>query len=186
MNGTRSSIQVANVLPDSPHCVVWRSDAENPDASWLIQDGLAKCGATSNGLDGSCSLTVNLVLYVEIESTLNNYACFPHGQASENQQHKFTVDQPQPSSNSWTAYIDGNSYEHNGFAQYLIAESSEHTGTDSCSGNWGGIGTFSQSTAWQRWIKSSLTWFTVQSDYLLSPSCWIATGGPPNTFSFSR
>lgn len=184
LNGTRASIRVTNV--SSPqHCLAWRSEAENSGGDWLIQAGYVKCASGYN-VDGTCSLSNNLVFFVEVESTLNNYACFPHGQASENQQHKFTVDQAQPSGDAWTAFIDGNLYEHNGFVQYFISESAEYSGSASCSNLYSGTGAFSESLQqWQRWIKSTLTWFTVQSDYL-SAGCWVATGGPPNTFYLSR
>jgi hypothetical protein len=184
VNGTRASIRVQSITPDDTHCLAFRSDAENQASSWLIQAGLVRCGPHGNA-DGTCSLSNNLVLYVEVESGLNNFACFPHGAGSLNTQYKMTVDQPQPASDGWSSFIDGVPYERNGFVQYVIAESSEHTGTDSCSGSWSAFGAFAESTVWQRWIKSSLTWYTVQSDYL-SAGCWIATSGPPGAFYFSR
>jgi hypothetical protein len=181
LNGTRAVIDVAIASADNTNCLLFRSEADTP--SYLIQAGTLRCGPTSPGLDGSCSLSNNLVHYVETE-VAGAYTCYPHGAASLNSYDIYTVDQAQPSSNQWTAFINGTLYEHNTFAPYRIMASAEHT-SDSCSG-WSGWGTWGENgVPWQRWIKSSLTWFTIQTS-AISPGCWTLVGAPPSSFIIKR
>jgi hypothetical protein len=126
----------------------------------------------------------DLVKFVEI-IVASSATCFNHGPASTGVQYTMTVDQGQPGSNEWFSFIDGHYHEHNNFVQYLIAESTEHTDTDSCSG-WSAFAAFGEvSPRWQRFIRASLSWYTVQSSYL-SAGCWTPSGGPPNAFYFSH
>jgi hypothetical protein len=58
--------------------LLFRSEAQTDTR--LIQAGLVKCG-TNAGLDGTCSLSNNLVKFVEILNS-SGYHCYAHGDAS--------------------------------------------------------------------------------------------------------
>lgn len=181
LNGTSSAIKVESISPDPDSCILFRSTAETE--SQLIQAGVARCGSNI-ALDGTCSSSNNLVKFVEI---LNGgvYTCYPHGAASA--RYIYNVSVQNASSTTWYAFINGTSYESLSMpAAVAIAESGEHTPSNSCSG-WSASATYANSSAypWQRFIKSSLTWFNVQSSYA-SAGCWTLTGGPPSPFTISH
>lgn len=186
LNGTRAAIRVQNPSPNATGCVVASSYAQADPGTGnnLIQAGVLKCGLNA-GIDGTCSQMNNLVKFVETRIS-GSYACHQHGAASTGVQYTATVDQGQPGSNEWFSFIEGSPYEHHpGFAQWYIQEAAEHTGSDSCSG-WAAAFTFGEETQrWQRFIRSSLSWFTVQSSFL-SPGCWSMAGAPPSWFSFTH
>jgi hypothetical protein len=184
--GTRANISIpassSNWNPGSAHCIVGRSDAEDDNLGKLIQTGFLRC-ASGYSLDGTCSLTNNLVNFVETNSG-SGYTCYPKGAVSYGTTHKYTVDKG--STSTWTAYIDGVADAHTismGNAQYLV-ESLEYTG--GTGGSFTASATYGSGLAWQRWNGS--IWFTVQSAYVLitSGSGWSVSGGPPNVWSASH
>jgi hypothetical protein len=182
-NGTGASIKVTSASPDSQPCLLFRSTAEK--GGYLIQSGLTKCGTNSTGLDGTCSLSNNLVKFVEKEVN-GVYTCYPHGAASLNTTYTAT---PQNTTGTlWYAYIDGTAYESNSFTAEAIAETAEHTDPngDSCSG-WSGAATFASSATWpwQRYVINNPSWTRVQSSYTHA-GCWSLSGGPPNSFTISH
>jgi hypothetical protein len=184
--GTRANISIpsssSNWNPGSIHCLLARSDAEDDTLVKLIQTGFLRC-ASGWSLDGTCSLTNNLVNFVETNNG-SGYTCYPKGAVSYGTTHKYTVDKG--STSTWTAYIDGVADTHTismGNAQYLI-ESGEYGGDTS--GSFTASATYGSGLAWQRWNGS--TWFTVQSAYVFitSGSGWSVSGGPPNTWTISH
>src|SRR5690348_5444839 len=62
--GSSSSIIVNSASPESTGCLIFRNDAEA--SGFLLQAGATKCGLSSGGLDGTCSLSNNLVRFVEV------------------------------------------------------------------------------------------------------------------------
>lgn len=180
LNGTGAAILVSGINPDSSNCLLFRSTAESA-SNYLIQSGLLRCGS-GQMLDGTCSLSNNLVKFVE-KDVAGSYTCYPHGAASLNTTYTAT---PQNTTGTlWYAYIDGIAYENNSFSADAIAESGEHT-SDSCSG-WSGHGVFGQSSLWpwKRYVIGSASWKTVQSSYQHA-GCWALSGAPPNSFDISH
>lgn len=185
--GSRASITPNNVNPGSSYCTAFRTDGEGVLGSGLlIQAGVVKCGANTTGVDGTCSLSNNLVKYVETINSVHGAVCFPHGGTSTGTavEAKITTS----SSNPATAYLDGTQEEGmgglNAFA--YILEGAEHAGTDSCnSSNWGGTNeaNFAGTVAWQR-QQGDGSWFTIQ-DSSTSSGCWTVSGGPPGNFTIS-
>jgi hypothetical protein len=183
--GTRANISIppssGNWNPGSAHCVAARSDAEDNTLPRLIQTGFIRC-APGYSADGTCSLSNNLVNFVETNNG-SGFTCYPKGAVSYGTTHKYTVDKG--SSSTWTAYIDGVADTHTvsmGNARNLV-ESNEFTGD---SGSFTATASYGSGLAWQRWTGS--TWFTVQSAYvLIIPSgSWSVLGGPPNVWSVSH
>jgi hypothetical protein len=182
--GTRANISIppssSNWNPSS-HCVAARSDAEDNTLPRLIQTGFIRC-ASGYSADGTCSLSNNLVNFVETNNG-SGFTCYPKGAVSYGTTHKYTVDKG--SSSTWTAYIDGVADTHTvSMGNPLnIVESNEFTGD---SGSFTATASYGSGLAWQRWTGS--TWFTVQSAYvLIIPSgSWSVLGGPPNVWSVSH
>jgi hypothetical protein len=184
--GTRANISIppasGNWNPGSAECIAARSDAEDSLLVKLIQTGFLRC-APGYGVDGTCSLSNNLINFVETNNG-SGYTCYSKGGVSYGTTHKYTVDKG--STSTWTAYIDGVADTHSismGNAERLI-ESAEYTG--GTGGSFTATATWGSGLAWQRWTGS--TWFTVQSAYLLvtSGSGWSVSGSPPNLWSVSH
>lgn len=184
--GSRASINPHYVNPGSNYCTAFRTDGEGTLGSgYLIQAGVVKCGANAN-VDQTCSLSNNLIKYVETINPVHGAVCFPHGGTSTGTavDAKITTS----SSNPATAYLDGTQEEGMGGlnAFYYIVEGAEHAGTDSCdSSNWGGTNeaNYAGSVAWQRQITDG-SWFTIQGSST-SSGCWTVSGGPPGNFTIS-
>lgn len=184
--GTRANISIpsssSNWNPGSGQCILARSDGEDDNLGKLIQAGFLRC-ASGVGLDGTCSLSNNLVDFVETNNG-SGYTCYPKGGETYGTTHKYTVDKG--STSTWTAYIDGVADTHTismGNAQFLV-ESGEYTG--GTGGSFTASATYGSGLAWQRWNGS--TWFTVQSAFVLitSGSGWSVSGGPPNVWTVSH
>lgn len=178
LNGTYASISVDYIAPGSAYCVLFRSVAQDSAGAYLLQAGLARCGAYTS-LDGTCSLSNNFIKFVEKEVNYV-YTCYPHGAATLSTTYNPLV--VSYTGNSWSAQIDSTAYESNSFTQYMITEGAEHAGTDSCTGGWAASGFFAGLGAWQRYHQGSGTWKTVQSSYI-SEGCWTIAGGPPSSFT---
>lgn len=187
--GTKASIIPNHVNPGGTYCTLFRSDAEDNTGGYLIQAGVVKCGSQTD-LDGTCSLTNNLVKFVETETPSGGYVCHPHGGTSVGTEVDAAVyGYAEAFDNGWNAYLNGTPEEGIPVmtgAQYIV-EGAEHAGTDSCnSSDWGGTNdaTFASATpVWQRY-KTNLTWYTVQGSST-SSGCWTVSGGPPNSFTIS-
>lgn len=186
LDGTRASIIPNYVNPGASYCTAFRSDGEGAIGSgYLIQAGVVKCGVNQN-VDGTCSLSNNLVKFVETETPSDGYVCYPHGGTSTGTAVDAAV--TGSVSNPWTAWLDGTQEEAIAAPPsfYYLVEGAEHAGTDSCdSSNWGGTneGTFGSTEAWAR-NTTSMTWYTVQGSST-SSGCWTVSGGPPGSFTIS-
>jgi hypothetical protein len=181
--GSSVAIVLNSISTDSLHCLLFRADAED-GASHLIQAGLVKCGSglAGIGLDGACSLSNNLVRFVETENA-SGFHCFPHGGVSTGVEHDAAVQAY--SGNSWTSWIDGTYYESNTQSHLFIAAGAEHNGNSDCSG-WSASATFGSSAyPWQRLRPDRATWYTVQSAWT-NADCWSTSGGPPGAFTVSH
>lgn len=187
-NGTGASIIVNSANPNSQSCLLFRSTAEANGSGgpngYLLQSGIVRC-ASGFSVDNTCSLSNNLVKFVETEVN-GQYTCYPHGAVSFGTSHTAT---PQNASgNLWYSFIDGTAYESNTFVAAAIAESGEHNGpnADNCSG-WSGSATFGSSAPWpwERYVIGSSGWVQIQSSYTHA-GCWSLSGGPPNSFTISH
>jgi hypothetical protein len=189
LNGTAAAIEVDTISPTNTDCIAFRSDAENYDSAtggphpYLIQAGLVRCGVNAN-IDATCSLTNNLVKYIEI--IVDGHAhCFPHGGVSITSTQMTAVQNP--SGNVWYGWLSNIQYESNTFTQYFITESAELVGSnvDLCTTADQGNALFANSVNWPwlRW-RQGTGWIHVQSAYL-SSGCWTVYGGPPSSFNFS-
>jgi hypothetical protein len=190
--GSRASITPNNVNPGGSYCTAFRSDAEQESGPWLIQAGVVRCGGQANA-DGTCSLSNNLVKYVEIITPSSSGVCYPHGGTSTGTAVDARVSWEGVDNfgnEDWEASLDGTVEENlmGGMygAQYIL-EGGEHAvgpNLDSCNtSDWGGTNkaTFASSQAWQR-QQPGFTWFTIQSAST-SSGCWTVSGGPPNSFT---
>lgn len=182
LDGTRAYVNISSVTPDSPHCVLSDSVVEETNATKQLETGLAKCGSTSGGLDGTCSLSNNLVLYVERYNG-SSYTCYPHGAASTGLSYLATVDDS-TGTGTWNAYLSGTLYEgQSGYDNNVtIFEWGEHTGTTSCTG-WSDSTGFS---SWQRYNYSGNTWTTVGSATSANTGCWTNGSLSAGAFSISH
>jgi hypothetical protein len=180
--GTRASIrQDTNSLPSGHfECQLYRSDAETTNA--LIQAGVVRCGSGSPGLDGTCSLSNNLVRFVE-QLLSSGYTCYPKGGTSFGTDARFTVQRT--ASSTWYAFIAGvkdtHAYTRMNEAVYLI-EGGEMTGPCTSAGS--SSSRYGVSTAWQRYNGSS--WVTVGSSYNNLDCGWSLSGGPTGAWTASR
>jgi hypothetical protein len=180
--GTRASITTPVSASDLTfpvqQCFLARSDGEIP-GDRLIQTGFVRC-ASGQSLDGTCSLTNNLVSFIEIAFS-GGFTCYPKGGVGYNTTHLYTV--RRQFGDTWYAFIDsvqdGHTLTMGGANQ--IEEGAEWTG--GCD-SFKGYADWAFSTAWQRW--TSTDWFTVQSSSLGLDCGWATTGGPPNHFQFSH
>jgi hypothetical protein len=170
LDGTRAYISVSSISPASSSCVLFDSVVSSADSNRQLEAGLAKCGTNAN-LDGTCSLTNNLVKYVERIPAVGSPVCYPHGAGGLNNSDLVTVDSAS-GNGTYNAYIDGNLYEgQSGYTSNVgIFEWGENSGLSlSCSG-WGGSASF---TTWQRYYFTANTWTTVQSANKESTNnCW--------------
>lgn len=178
LGGTSASLNVNTISPDSPHCLLFRSDAEI--VGHLIQAGLVKCGVNTS-LDGACSLSNNLVKFVEIQNS-SGYHCYAHGDASTGFEYDPGV---HITDGTWYSFISGTSYETTTFGSAtLIIEGGEHTNTTSCSG-WTGSAVFAgdSSHVWQRYDLNAHG--TDVQSASTNNGCWLVSGGPPGSFSIN-
>jgi hypothetical protein len=171
LDGTRAYVSVSSDSPQSTGCVLFDSVVSSNDSNRQLEVGIARCGS-STSLDGMCSLTNNLVKYVERIPASGSAVCYPHGAASYNSSDLFTVDDSANNGN-WYAYIDGTLEQgQSGYdSQVRISEWGEDSQHDnySCSG-WGGAASFS---SWQRYNYGSNQWTTVQSSSQRNVNnCW--------------
>jgi len=182
LEGTGASIEGDALTPDKYFCILFRSDAENSNGTYAIQAGLARCG-TNGTLDGTCSLSNNLIKFVE-KVVASSFTCYPHGAASLFSEYDTWL--ADGSGTTWFAYINGTAYESSSFTGNLIDESGEHTSTDSCSG-WSGHAVFADDGLWpwQRYVKATRTWTQIQASQH-SHGCWTLNGGPPSPFDISH
>jgi len=181
LNGTSASLNASSISPDTNNCIMYRADAEDSGVQ-LIQAGLVRCGSGAD-LDATCSTSNNLVLYVEIIDSTGHATCYQHGSASTGTEYVPVVQNA--SGTTWYAYISGTAYEHTSMSTYGILEGAEYTGS-SCSG-WSGSVTYAGDSTypWQRFIKSTLSWYTVQTSYN-DGGCWTESGSLPGSFSYSN
>lgn len=183
LNGTSASINASSINPDTQSCIAYRSDAERYQVG-LLQVGLVRCGTGAN-VDGTCSLSNNLVKYVEKLVGTNPGVCVAHGGASTGTSYWMSVQNA--TGNLWYSYIDGTAYESNTFQQSKLVEGVEYTGSF-CSG-WSGSVTYAADSnhRWQRYVINSPTWVTVQTSFIdNTSSCFSMSGGPPTSFTISR
>jgi hypothetical protein len=203
LNGTEASIIPNNMTPGpgTNYCTVFRSDAENTNAtngtntSYLIQAGIVKCAAGAPPLDQTCSVNNNIVLFVETREPgayNDTLHCVAHGGTTLGTEHVFTV--VNAWQNQWQAYIDGNAYESiTGITgMYRIHEGAEAVHPENEGDNCTGFGSPNSATwasdptwRWQRFRYNYYDWFTIQGSQS-SNGCWTISGGPPNSFTISE
>jgi hypothetical protein len=187
LNGTQANVSVSSLGPDATQCVLFSSEIEEVnDGPAAVQSGIVRCGSSSTGLDGTCSLSNNQVLFVETINSSNNAHCVAHGAAAYSTDYKFGTEDP--SGSTYYGTINGvldESVSFTGGPAHLITEGGEHTNVDTCTG-WTGAATLGDTGApWSRYVLSSTTWVTVQSANT-SAGCWTLTGGPPGSFNVSH
>jgi hypothetical protein len=187
LDGTRAYIDVSSISPDSTECVLFASVVTDNDLAKQLEAGVVKCGATSVGLDTTCSIGSQgapFVKYVERYTTYGT--CYPHGAASLGSSYLSTVDDP-AGNGTFYAYISGTAYEgQSGYdGTETLSEWGEHANGTSCPG-WGGSGSFS---TWQRYNYSLNTWTTVASSSIYGSaqgSCWSVSSVSSGYFTASH
>jgi len=203
LNGTQASIIPVHMNPGegTNYCTVFRSDAENTqatngtDTSYLIQAGIAKCAAGAPPIDRTCSVTNNIVLFVETREPgayNDKLHCVSHGGTTLGTEHWFSV--VNPWQGQWDSNIDGNNYESiTGITgMYRIHEGAEAVHPEIEGDTCTGFGSPNSATwasdpvwPWDRFSYASYTWIHIQdSEY--SDGCWTISGGPPNSFTVSE
>jgi len=182
--GTKASmytpVSAGDLTFPTKDCFAARSDAEIESPVVDIQTGWVRC-ATGANVEGTCSLTNNLVNYVETHPNGGIWTCYPMGSVGYNVETLYTVKQ---SGSTWYAWIAGVQDTHGvamGGAEYLI-EGAEWTG--GCD-NFNGYADYAMAITWQRW-RPSQVWYQVQSSSTLLNCGWTASGGPPSSFSFDH
>lgn len=181
LNGTRAYISASSNSPDASNCTAFASAVTSFDSNRQLQAGIVRCGSSAN-VDGTCSLSNNLVKYVERIPATGSPVCYPHGAASLNTSYLLTVDDS-ANSGTWQAYIDGVLQEgQSGYTSSVgIEEWGEYTGTG-CSG-WSAAASIS---TWQRYNYSLNSWITVQSASLRNDGCWSVGSVSSGNFSVSH
>jgi hypothetical protein len=187
--GTKASIYTpptsGSIYLPTSDCLAARSDAESGSGATqiLIQTGWVICAPGSGGADQTCSLSGNLVQYVEIIAAPDYIGrCYPKGAIGYNVEALYTV--RYDGSNTWYAWIAGVQDSHPlsmGAARELL-EGMEWTG--SCS-NFHGQADYGIAIPWQRY-QASNTWYQVQSSskQLDCNGAWTDYGAPPFNFAF--
>lgn len=88
--GTRAGLSTpVNTISIPAHCFLARSDAEGSGPPRLLQAGFVRC-APGYTLDGTCSVSNNLVHFVERLTQTFGYECWGQGAVSYNTTHKYT------------------------------------------------------------------------------------------------
>lgn len=211
--GSRTTV-TTNSWFDVPSftCALARVDAEGgtqyaTQDNRLIQVGVARC-ATGVSLDHTCSLTNNLVYYMEVLWS-DGYHCTPVGQAIQGDEEEYSVWRNTGSQQIWHGYFDSDqvvgTYDYVTIPHtWAILASGELTGCST--GSSCGTSGFNvkaaydgpnqpccfASLAWQRYDPATGDWVTIQAaDACNGPSdgfvdCtgggWAVTGSPPAEF----
>ncbi|HET8821511.1 MAG TPA: hypothetical protein VFM57_08180 [Thermoleophilaceae bacterium] len=139
--GTRATVAVNSISP-STNCIASASYVTSTDSNRQLQIGQLLCAA-GYGVDMTCSLNNNFILYVERIPATGSPVCYPHGSASGS--YLLTVDDSAGNGTYYT-YASGTQYEgQSGYDNNkFFSEGSEYTGS-SCSG-WSANTSFS---GWQ-------------------------------------
>jgi hypothetical protein len=184
LKGTRASIRTPTTssgfsIPS--HCALFRSDAEN-DSGKQIQVGFVKCGPNWT-LDGSCSVSNNLVKYVELRLS-SGYACYSKGSVGYGNDSTYSA--VKVATGTWRTYIEGVAqtpdYSWGGSAVRLI-EGGEYTGSTS-NDSFTASGRYGISRVWGRSNGSS--WVTVTSAFQVLGTGWTISGGPDGAWTVNH
>jgi hypothetical protein len=186
LDGTRAYITVTSASPQSLWCILFSSFVTSLVDGGQLETGDVLCGPSSPGLDLTCSLSNNLVKYVErLPHDGSAAVCYPHGQNSLNTANFFTL-QDIGGNGTWYAYIDGDQKEgQSGYtANVRISEAGEESQADNSCTGWGGSAAFS---SWQRDNYATHTWTTVQQASILNTNnCWSVGGVTNGAFSIGH
>ena len=179
LRGTRANITVHSNAPNASDCVLYSSVVASNVAAKQLQIGIVRCGS-STSLGGTCSLSNNLVKFVERYNGAS-YVCYPHGAASYNTAYLASVNDC-CGTGTWYTYLDGTQYEgQSGYDNSVnIEEWAEQTGGQGACSGWSGSVTFG---TWQRWNSSS--WVTVASSFT-AQTCWSVGALSGGTFGVSH
>ena len=199
LQGTRASIAGINQSPDPDNCILYDSVVgELAPADRQVEDGLARCGGPSGGLDpnssNNCPNTYDMFKYVETDLN-GTFNCYPYGSAVKGAYYEFQLQETTSTSGNYAAAIAGVTELHfGGFDDNLqIQEWGEHTGSIGCNLTW------SASTQFDNWQRYNFGpgWYTVQSSYSDHTLCTSGTpwsvgslvynsGSDTNYFTVSR
>lgn len=109
LDGTRAWIAVFSLSPGSSTCPGMASAMTNTANGQQMQIGIAQC-APGYSIDGTCSLSNNVVLFVERRADgFGSYTCYPHGPGVLGANYLLTVDDS--GSGNMCTYSGGNPYE---------------------------------------------------------------------------
>ncbi len=175
--GTRATVAVSSFSP-STNCIASASYVTSTDSNRQLQIGQLLC-ASGYGVDGTCSLSNNFILYVGRIPATGSAVCYPHGSASGS--YLLTVDDSAGSGTFYT-YASGTQYEgQSGYdSSRFFSEGSEYTGS-SCSG-WSGSTSFS---GWQYYNLALNQWQYVTSPVGPSAQCWSVSSYNGTSHSFT-
>jgi hypothetical protein len=184
IDGTRAYVTANSIAPGSSGCIAYSSEVTSLDSNRQLQVAKAKCAPNWN-IDGTCSLSNNLVFIVERIPASGSPVCYAQGSASLFTADLLTVDDDN-SDGSWYSYINGNIKEgQSGYTLQVAArEWAEYTNT-SCSG-WSGSVIFG---TWQRYNHPNNLWSTVVPGDVLNepnPVCWSVGSLSGGTFGVSH
>lgn len=185
LKGAKSSIKTpltSDLLePSGLVCFAFRNVANRvTPIVRQIQAGFVRCSPNAN-VGGTCSLSNNLVKYVETIASDGTGVCSPKGGVGWDSDHTYSV--LKVASDTWRAYIDGIAQTPDyswGSEALWEAAGGEHTGP--VSGSVGkGTGTYGLSRTWQRYNGSA--WVTITSADLWEEPRWDVSGGVQTAYS---
>lgn len=189
LDGSRAFISSDTNNPPSFGCLGFESVVQSFAPDRQILAGAARCAANAN-IDGTCSLSNNLVKIVETYQPATGYQCYPHGALTAGHADLYSVVRISAASSIVYAYINSVQQEQmSGFATTNANMQIDEWGEEAidashdsgCSG-WSGFGSF---TSWQRYGYDSGTWKTPVSSTVWQ-SCWSVGSLVSGGFNVSR